>query len=158
MYTKSWVVHTVDKKVTHKMVEFMLKSTGRETFDFKINGLSITVHRLHPNMHTSVDHPAEIGTDKHPSFKLSKGITQVGNGWIDKYRERKVRLVWVARIVFDLNGGDRHGITHLRRRESGAIRIGHGLDQVIDESLHFIARKFIHRDLSTHFSSTGSPI
>ena len=119
------------------MVMFMLEGTSCDSFHDPFEGIAMAIQRPNPNMRAARHLTTQIW-NRETSFEIQIPLwRQEFNLRIDANGQLSIRFVRISRIIRDLHNENPPRLTDLRRRNTCAVGSPFGLDQIINEPLHF---------------------
>lgn len=119
------------------MVMFVLEGTGCDSFHDPLERIAMTIQRPNPNMRAARDLTTKI-RNRETSFVIQIPLwRQEFDIRIDANSQFRIRFVRIPRIIRDLHNENPPRLTDLRRRNTCAVGSPFGLDQIINEPLHF---------------------
>ena len=116
------------------MVELVLHRPRAEPAEALgvLGSAGVEVGHLH--LGRAGEEAAEVGDAEAALVALVGLVAERTDDRVDEDAEAEARLVRVARVVADLDGEDPQRDVDLRRREAGAVRRAHRLDQVVADA------------------------
>ena len=127
-----------------EVIGLVLDDPGEELLGHAVDPGARAIVRFDPDRGVARDHAAHVGHGQTPFPPVLQLLGDWGHHRIDEHSERNGGRLGIAGIAEDLDDADLLEHVYLRRGQTRAVVLAHGLDQVIDEALGLGLPDLVH--------------